>query len=64
MSNTTNKMKALVVEDINTLTYKDVSIPQINDDEVLIKVKACGICGSDIPRVKQWSTFLSYYCRS
>ena len=52
MSNTTNKMKALVVEDINTLTYKDVSIPQINDDEVLIKVKACGICGSDIPRVK------------
>ena len=52
LSNTTNKMKALVVEDINTLTYKDVSIPQINDDEVLIKVKACGICGSDIPRVK------------
>ena len=26
---------------------KDVPIPDINDDEVLIRVMACGICGSD-----------------
>lgn len=45
-------MKALVIEDINQLIYKDVPMPQIKDDEVLIKVKACGICGSDIPRAK------------
>jgi len=27
---------------------REVPIPQINEDEVLVKVKACGICGSDI----------------
>lgn len=26
---------------------KDISIPKVRHDEVLIKVKACGICGSD-----------------
>ncbi|MEK6776015.1 MAG: scyllo-inosose 3-dehydrogenase [bacterium] len=26
---------------------KDVPVPDIRDDEVLIRVKACGICGSD-----------------
>ena len=45
-------MKALVIEDNNILSYKNVDIPKIKSDEVLIKVKACGICGSDIPRVK------------
>lgn len=52
-------MKALVVEGINQLTYKDVPMPQIKKDEVLVKVKACGICGSDIPRVK--SDGVHYY---
>ena len=27
--------------------FSEVPIPQINDDEVLVKVKYCGICGSD-----------------
>ena len=27
--------------------------PIINDKESLVKIKACGICGSDIPRVFQ-----------
>jgi threonine dehydrogenase-like Zn-dependent dehydrogenase len=27
---------------------KDLNIPQYNDTQVLIKVKACGVCGSDI----------------
>lgn len=52
LSNLPSAMKALVVEGVNQLTYKDVEMPQIKDDEVLIKVKCCGICGSDIPRVK------------
>ncbi len=26
---------------------KDVAVPNLNDNEVLIRVKACGICGSD-----------------
>ena len=41
-------MKALVLEDYNRLVYKDVAEPVLKDDEVLIEVKAVGICGSDV----------------
>jgi L-iditol 2-dehydrogenase len=41
-------MKALVLEKYNHLVYKDVPDPEISSDEVLVQVKACGICGSDI----------------
>ncbi len=41
-------MKALVLEAYNKLAYKDVPEPKIGPDEVLIEVKACGICGSDV----------------
>ena len=41
-------MKALVLEKYNKLEFKDVPAPDIADNEVLIQVKACGICGSDI----------------
>jgi len=41
-------MKALVLEEYNKLVYKDVPDPEIHDDEVLVKVMACGICGSDV----------------
>ena len=41
-------MKALVLEKYNELVYKDVPDPVIKRDEVLVRVKACGICGSDI----------------
>ena len=44
-------MKALVIEAEDKFTYKDVPVPEIKDDEVLVKVRACGICGSDIQRV-------------
>lgn len=41
-------MKALVLEEYNKLVFKDVPDPVINADEVLVKVRACGICGSDV----------------
>lgn len=41
-------MKALVLEEVNTLVFKDVAAPEIGPDEVLLEVKACGICGSDV----------------
>ena len=44
-------MKALVVEGVKQFTYKDVPMPVLKDDEVLVRVRACGICGSDISRV-------------
>ncbi len=41
-------MKALVLEKYNELVYKDVPDPVIKSNEVLVKVMACGICGSDV----------------
>ena len=41
-------MKALVLEEYNRFVYKDVTDPVIKTDEVLVRVKACGICGSDV----------------
>lgn len=41
-------MKALVLEKYNKLVYKDVPDPVIKSSEVLVKVMACGICGSDV----------------
>ncbi|WIV13060.1 alcohol dehydrogenase catalytic domain-containing protein [Proteiniborus sp. MB09-C3] len=32
--------------------FKEVEIPKIKDDEVLIRVKAVGICGTDVPILK------------
>ncbi len=41
-------MKALVLEEYNKLVYKDMPVPEIKSNEVLVRVKACGICGSDV----------------
>lgn len=41
-------MKALVLEEYNKLVYIDFPDPECADDEVLIKVAAVGICGSDV----------------
>lgn len=43
-----NSMRAAVVEAPGKMVLKEVPIPQIGDDEVLIKVKMCGICGTDL----------------
>lgn len=41
-------MKALVLEKYMQLVYQDVAEPELNDDEVLVRIKAVGICGSDV----------------
>jgi len=41
-------MKALVLREYNRLSYDDVPEPSVVPDEVLVAVKACGICGSDV----------------
>ena len=41
-------MKALVLENYNELVYKDVPEPEVLPGEVLVRIKACGICGSDV----------------
>jgi len=41
-------MKALVLEAYNKLVYRDFPDPIVAEDEVLINIKAVGICGSDV----------------
>ena len=41
-------MKALVLKEYKQFSYEDVPVPEIGEDDVLIRVKACGICGSDV----------------
>ena len=44
-------MKAYVLNRIGRLDLMDVPEPVLKDGEVLVEVKAAGICGSDIPRI-------------
>ncbi len=44
-------MKANVLHGVADLRYEDVPMPELKPGQVLVKVRACGICGSDIPRV-------------
>lgn len=41
-------MKALVLEEYSKLVYRDWPDPVMADDEVIVRVKAAGICGSDV----------------
>ena len=39
--------KAIFMQGTNNMVWKDVPVPAINEGDVLVKVKAVGICGSD-----------------
>jgi L-iditol 2-dehydrogenase len=41
-------MKALLLEEYRKLTITDMPQPKVGDHDVLVQIKACGICGSDI----------------
>ncbi len=41
-------MKALLLSEYNRLEMVDVPMPRPGPDELLIRVEACGICGSDV----------------
>lgn len=44
-------MKAAVLYGQQDIRYEEVDTPQINNEEILVKVRSTGICGSDIPRL-------------
>lgn len=50
-------MRAMVLHDINDFRLETVEKPALKKGEVLIAVKAAGICGSDIPRVYRTGTY-------
>ncbi len=41
-------MKALLLTEYKQMQVTDVEEPEVGDDDVLVQVEACGICGSDI----------------
>jgi len=41
-------MKALILKEYKRLCIEDVPIPELGPEDVLVSVKACGICGSDV----------------
>ncbi|AEM77699.1 zinc-dependent dehydrogenase [Thermoanaerobacter wiegelii] len=52
-------MKALVFKGINEISIMNVPEPEIDDNEILVKVDSCSICGTDVrtykfghPRIK------------
>jgi L-iditol 2-dehydrogenase len=53
-----DKMRALVAYGPNDLRLEKIDIPGFQADEVLIQVKACGICGSDMPRALQGAAII------
>lgn len=48
-------MKAAVLKDAREIVIEEVAEPRIGDDEVLVKVASCGICGSDLHFYKHGS---------
>lgn len=46
-------MKAWILHGIGDIRYEKREKPKLKAGEVLVKVKAAGICGSDIPRIYQ-----------
>lgn len=41
-------MKVPVFTDLKTMAYQDKPIPELSAGDVLVRVKYCGICGSDV----------------
>lgn len=46
-------MKAWVLHGANDIRFEEVDRPHPAEDEVVVAVRAAGICGSDIPRIYQ-----------
>jgi L-iditol 2-dehydrogenase len=59
-------MKAALLKSIKTIEISDIDVPKVTPNSVLIKVKSCGICGSDLKffnygdRVKEFPAILGH----
>jgi D-arabinitol dehydrogenase (NADP+) len=47
-SSFSQSMKAIVYEAPRQFKYKDVPEPEIESDDVLVRIDACGLCGTDL----------------
>ena len=48
-------MKAAVYRGINDVRIETVAVPEIESDELLIRVHTCGICGTDLKKISTGS---------
>tara|TARA_Y100000590_G_scaffold427562_1_gene537855 strand:+ start:1551 stop:2585 length:1035 start_codon:yes stop_codon:yes gene_type:complete len=44
-------MKAVIVNDNSTIKIEDIENPELGSNDILVKMAACGICGSDVEKV-------------
>lgn len=44
--------KAAVLTATKRIEVKEYKIPEINDDEMLVKIEGCGVCGTDVHEYK------------
>jgi len=51
------KMNCANLHGIGDLRYETAEFPSCGEDEVILQLKCCGICGSDLPRVFSKGTY-------
>jgi L-iditol 2-dehydrogenase len=44
-------MKAVVVKDASQIEIKNFDVPIVSSNDILVKMRTCGICGSDVEKV-------------
>src|SRR5512142_1169701 len=44
-------MKAAVYRGVNDIRLETVPVPEIGRGEILIRVRSCGICGTDLKKI-------------
>lgn len=47
-----SKAKIAVLIDNKNIEVMELLVSEINDDEILVKVEGCGICGTDVHEFK------------
>ena len=52
-----NEMKVLNLRAVGDLRLETLPMPVCEEDEVLVRIACCGVCGSDIPRVFEKGTY-------
>lgn len=45
-------MKTIIYQEKNNLKISELPVPEINNYEALLKVDVCGVCGSDLVKIK------------
>ena len=53
-------MKAIVIDTPNNIEIKEIPMPQVKENEALLKVKCVGICGADVASYTGNQPFTTY----